>query len=93
MIEVTQEQVQVPRHLINHYQQWLQFEVTRDSCYIRPIMEGGNRIEVSPLPFILNEKAVKEEIKRSWIGPMATAQGPVFLFPKKTLQPTDEGEF
>ena len=57
-------------------------------------MEGGNWLEVSPLPFILNEKAVKEKVE-SLIGikTMATAQGPVFLFPKKTQQPTDSGWF
>lgn len=54
-------------------------------------MEGGDRIEVHPLPYILTAQAIREEVE-SWpdIATSTTDQGSFFLFPRKKVQETDE---
>lgn len=90
MVEGTQYQ-RFPTIIINHYQKWVKFEATRDNSYVRPIMEGGGRIEVSPLPYVLEARVVREERESSpGITTQKTEQGDFFLFRKKKLQESDE---
>lgn len=46
---------------------WLRFEATRENNYVKPIMEGAERIEVNPLLYILMVNSIREEVQR-WLG-------------------------
>jgi hypothetical protein len=58
MVKATKQQPRFPTKIINHYLKWLRFEATRDNSYIKPIMEGAKRIEVTPLPYIITSKDI-----------------------------------
>jgi len=62
MLEVTLQQTWFPTNLVNHYFKWLTFEAIRDNSYVNPIIEGVERIEVNPLPYILTTKDIIEEV-------------------------------
>jgi len=54
-------------------------------------MEGSYRVEISPLPYILDARSIQEEVQ-SWPGitTATTVEGNSFLFSKKKLNPEDE---
>jgi len=64
---------------------WLRFEATRENNYVKPIMEGAERIEVNPLLYILMVHSIREEVQRCLgVGTTTIDWGDFSLYEEKT---------
>jgi hypothetical protein len=63
IVKVIEATIYFPRYLKDHYGNYLKFDVNQKNTYIRPKIVVVYKVEMFPLPIVLQDDDIKQKIE------------------------------